>query len=116
MLSDLVILTSDNPRGEEPTEILKEIEGGIQAVRPGWKRNQNYYSIPDRREAIEKAVELAGAGDMLVIAGKGHETYQLIGKEQIPFDDRQVAREAIERRPAGSQGSLRKSTRGSEEK
>jgi UDP-N-acetylmuramoyl-L-alanyl-D-glutamate--2,6-diaminopimelate ligase len=116
MLSDLVILTSDNPRGEEPTEILKEIEGGIQAVRPGWKRNQNYYSIPDRREAIEKAVELAGAGDMLVIAGKGHETYQIIGKEQIPFDDRQVAREAIERRPAGSQGSLRKSTRGSKGK
>jgi UDP-N-acetylmuramoyl-L-alanyl-D-glutamate--2,6-diaminopimelate ligase len=116
MLSDLVILTSDNPRSENPIEILTEIENGIHAVRPGWKRDQHYYSMPDRREAIEKAVELAEAGDILVIAGKGHETYQLIGKERRPFDDRQVVREAIERRPVGSQGSPRKSTRGSKRK
>jgi UDP-N-acetylmuramoyl-L-alanyl-D-glutamate--2,6-diaminopimelate ligase len=116
MLSDLVILTSDNPRGEDPIEILREIEDGIQAVRPGWKRGQHFYSMPDRKEAIEKAVELAEAGDMLVIAGKGHETYQVIGKERIPFDDRQAAREAIETRPVGSQGSPRKSVRGSKRK
>jgi UDP-N-acetylmuramoyl-L-alanyl-D-glutamate--2,6-diaminopimelate ligase len=111
MLSDLVILTSDNPRSEDPIAILKEIESGIRTVRPGWKRGQHYYSIQDRREAIEKAVELAETGDLLVIAGKGHEAYQLVGKERIPFDDRQVAKEAIESRSVGSQGSPRKSTR-----
>jgi len=116
MLSDLVILTSDNPRGEDPIEILKEIEGGVQAVRPGWKRGRHYYSVPDRKEAIEKAVGFAETGDMLVIAGKGHESYQVVGSERIPFDDRQVVRETIEQRLAGRQGSSRKSRRGPKRK
>ena len=109
LLSDRVILTSDNSRGEDPVEILKEIENGIRAVRPGWKQDRNYDLIPDRGEAIEKAIGLAEAGDTVVIAGKGHEQYQVIGSKQIPFDDRQVAREAIERRLVRPQGSKRKS-------
>jgi UDP-N-acetylmuramoyl-L-alanyl-D-glutamate--2,6-diaminopimelate ligase len=107
LLSDLVILTSDNPRGENPIEILKEIEDGIRAVRPGWKPERHYYLIPNRGEAIEKAVGLAETGDMLVIAGKGHESYQVVGRERIPFDDRQVVKETLERRQAKRQKSAR---------
>ena len=103
LLSDVVILTSDNPRGENPIEILKEIEDGIRAVRPGWRPDRHYYLIPDRGEAIERAVGLAEAGDMLVIAGKGHELYQVVGNEQIPFDDRQVVKETIKRKQAKRQ-------------
>ena len=107
LLSDLVILTSDNPRGENPMEILKEIEDGIRAVRPGWKLDRHYYLIPNRGEAIERAVGLAEAGDMLVIAGKGHEAYQVVGREQIPFDDRQIVKETIERNQAKRQKTAR---------
>jgi UDP-N-acetylmuramoyl-L-alanyl-D-glutamate--2,6-diaminopimelate ligase len=84
------ILTSDNPRSEDPLAILNEMESGV----PG----QKYLLIPDRREAIVAAVERATTGDVILIAGKGHETYQIIGSNVHDFDDRVVAREAIEGR------------------
>jgi UDP-N-acetylmuramoyl-L-alanyl-D-glutamate--2,6-diaminopimelate ligase len=92
--SDLVILTSDNPRTEDPMAILKEVEAGVrEALDPGRVR---YQVIPDRRQAIEAAIREARRGDMVLIAGKGHEDYQIIGGQRLHFDDREVAREAIE--------------------
>ena len=86
-LSDMVIITSDNPRSEKPEEIIKEIEAG--AVR------KNYLVEPDRKEAIKRAVLMAGEGDIVLIAGKGHETYQEISGERYAFNDREVLEEAI---------------------
>ena len=88
-LSDVVIATSDNPRTEDPEAILRDVEEGLRASgRP-------YQKIGDRREAIHRAVALARAGDIVVIAGKGHEDYQIVGTEKRHFDDREVAREAL---------------------
>jgi len=84
------ILTSDNPRSEDPIAILKDMEAGVQGLA--------YRMIPDRKEAIQTAVREASAGDVILIAGKGHETYQIIGNVVHDFDDRLVAREAIEGR------------------
>ncbi|MFK9092328.1 UDP-N-acetylmuramoyl-L-alanyl-D-glutamate--2,6-diaminopimelate ligase [Bacillus salipaludis] len=84
------IFTSDNPRSEDPLAILKEMEAGVQG--------DTYQVIPDRKEAIYTAVNQAAAGDVILIAGKGHETYQTIGTVVHDFDDRLVAREAIEER------------------
>jgi UDP-N-acetylmuramoyl-L-alanyl-D-glutamate--2,6-diaminopimelate ligase len=86
-LSDFVIVTSDNPRSEEPTDIIKDIESG--AVR------KNYLIEPDRGEAIRKAVGMAGDGDVVLIAGKGHEAYQDIKGVRYRFNDRDVIEEAI---------------------
>lgn len=91
--SDVVILTSDNPRTEDPMTILKEVEGGIlEGLR---HRRVSYRMIADRRVAIETAIREARPGDMVLIAGKGHEDYQIIGTMKHHFDDREVAREAI---------------------
>jgi UDP-N-acetylmuramoyl-L-alanyl-D-glutamate--2,6-diaminopimelate ligase len=93
--SDVVILTSDNPRTEDPLMILEEVEAGVTDVlreRP----HVQYRKVVDRREAIAMAVREARPGDMVLIAGKGHEEYQIIGTKKFPFDDREVAREAIE--------------------
>jgi len=91
-LSDFVIATSDNPRSENPLSILGEIE-------PGLKKGPAAYEIAsDRREAIAAALDRAGDGDAVVIAGKGHETTQVIGTQVLPFDDRSVARELIAER------------------
>lgn len=87
-LADLTILTSDNPRTEDPGSILKDVEAGIV-------QGANYIVVPDRREAIETAIDQAEPGDLVVIAGKGHETYQIIGREKTPFDDREVARQSL---------------------
>jgi UDP-N-acetylmuramoyl-L-alanyl-D-glutamate--2,6-diaminopimelate ligase len=95
-LSDLVVLTSDNPRSEPPEAILEEIRRGIPAARA-----QDTLVLPDRREAISRALETAGPGDVVVIAGKGHEPYQVLRERSVPFDDRQVAREALSRLAAG---------------
>ena len=93
--ADLVVVTSDNPRSEDPDRIIGEILAGIPA-------GASVIVEPDRREAIGSAIEVAEAGDVVVIAGKGHETTQEIGDAVLPFDDRLVAREAIEaRRGAG---------------
>jgi UDP-N-acetylmuramoyl-L-alanyl-D-glutamate--2,6-diaminopimelate ligase len=89
-LSDVVVVTSDNPRSEPPEAILEEIQRGMNGTR----RAQRHV-IVDRREAIGRALGMAGPGDAVVIAGKGHETYQVLRDRTIPFDDRQVAREAL---------------------
>jgi len=92
--SDVVILTSDNPRTEDPLAILQEVEVGVvEALRQ--RPEVQYRNVPDRREAIEVAVREARPGDMVLIAGKGHEDYQIIGTKKFHFDDREVAREAI---------------------
>ncbi|HUE86740.1 MAG TPA: UDP-N-acetylmuramoyl-L-alanyl-D-glutamate--2,6-diaminopimelate ligase [Vicinamibacterales bacterium] len=96
-LSDLVVITSDNPRSEDPQRIIEEIKRGIPAGGQGG-RAPDVQAIVDRREAIERAVEQAEAGDLVLIAGKGHEKYQQIGDRVLPFDDGAVARQALERR------------------
>jgi UDP-N-acetylmuramoyl-L-alanyl-D-glutamate--2,6-diaminopimelate ligase len=97
--SDLVVVTSDNPRSEEPRAILEEILPGVRralALGEGAALPPDRcLVIVERREAIRRAIERAGAGDCVVIAGKGHETYQILGDRTVPFDDRQVAREAL---------------------
>jgi UDP-N-acetylmuramoyl-L-alanyl-D-glutamate--2,6-diaminopimelate ligase len=85
-LSDVSILTSDNPRSEEPLSIIRQIEAGIRELP-----DVRYEVIPDRREAIGRALQCARVGDFVVIAGKGHETYQIIGDRVLEFDDYQVA-------------------------
>ena len=90
-LSDIVIATSDNPRTENPEEILNEIEVGVKEKI----ENKTYEKISDRRRAIFHAVEIAKAGDVILILGKGHENYQILKDETIHFDDREVAQEAI---------------------
>lgn len=90
--AEVVIATSDNPRSEDPISILREIEAGIQeTIQP----NASYEVIVDRRVAIAKALSLAQPGDVVVIAGKGHETYQVLRDQVIHFDDREVVREII---------------------
>ena len=88
-LSDVVILTSDNPRTEDPQKILADAEVGIK------KTGKPYEKIADRREAIHYAISQAREGDLVLIAGKGHEDYQIIGREVFHFDDKEVAREAL---------------------
>lgn len=83
--ADAVIVTSDNPRSEKPTAIMEEILAGFSA--PGRKKVK---TEPDRRSAIELAIDLADAGDVVLIAGKGHENYQIIGDERIHFDDAEI--------------------------
>jgi UDP-N-acetylmuramoyl-L-alanyl-D-glutamate--2,6-diaminopimelate ligase len=90
-LSDIVIVTSDNPRSEPPEAIIDEIQSGMNG------RKVERHVIADRRDAIAKALELAGPGDAVVIAGKGHETTQVLRDRTIPFDDRQVARDVLSR-------------------
>ena len=91
-LSDVVILTSDNPRTEDPQRILSDAELGIQ------KTGKPYKKIADRREAIYEAVSQAHNDDLVLIAGKGHEDYQIIGREVFHFDDKEIAREALAQR------------------
>ncbi len=95
LYSDVVVVTSDNPRTEEPEAIIREVIPGVEAGLREAGRGR-YVVHADRRAAIEEAVRLAQPGDLLLIAGKGHEDYQVIGTTKHPFDDRVVAREAIE--------------------
>lgn len=87
--SDLVYLTSDNPRTEDPQRIFADTEAGLL------QHSTAYRITPDRRTAIREAVAQAQAGDLVLIAGKGHEDYQIIGTEKLHFDDREVAREEL---------------------
>ncbi|MGQ0809719.1 MAG: UDP-N-acetylmuramoyl-L-alanyl-D-glutamate--2,6-diaminopimelate ligase [Nitrospiraceae bacterium] len=92
--SDVVVLTSDNPRTEDPMAILREVEVGVrEALRN--KGAVRYEMVSDRREAITAAIREATGGDIVLIAGKGHEDYQIIGTARAHFDDREVARSAI---------------------
>jgi UDP-N-acetylmuramoyl-L-alanyl-D-glutamate--2,6-diaminopimelate ligase len=100
-LSDLLVITSDNPRSEDPARIIEEVQRGIT---PDTRRGngQRVLTIVDRRAAIAKAIELARPGDLVLVAGKGHEKYQVIGSRVLPFDDAAVAREALARRRTNS--------------
>ena len=93
-ISDIAIITSDNPRFEDPMSIIDEVEEGIEGVC------NNYLIEPDRAKAIELAINMAEPGDMVVLAGKGHEDYQILGDKKIHFDDREYARATIRRRLA----------------
>jgi UDP-N-acetylmuramoyl-L-alanyl-D-glutamate--2,6-diaminopimelate ligase len=91
-LSDLVIVTSDNPRSENPARIIAEIRRGMT------RELGDVLEIVDRREAIERAIKEARAGDLVLVAGKGHEKYQIVGDKTLAFDDIQVASDALGRR------------------
>lgn len=88
--SDALIITSDNPRSEDPLAIIKDIEAGI--------RSKNHHSIVDRAEAIDFAIQASRSGDIILIAGKGHETYQQFADKTIDFDDRKHASKALRAR------------------
>jgi len=100
-LSDVIVMTSDNPRSEDPQRILDEIQRGII---PDTRKDssQQLLTIVDRRAAIVKAIEVARPGDLILIAGKGHEKYQVIGDKTLPFDDVAVAKDALARRRTNS--------------
>lgn len=93
-LADFAIITSDNPRTEDPERIILEIEQGMSNM--GRTEGRDYVKILDRREAIREGIRRAGPGDLVMIAGKGHEDYQIIGANRIHFDDREEARAALE--------------------
>jgi UDP-N-acetylmuramoyl-L-alanyl-D-glutamate--2,6-diaminopimelate ligase len=95
-LSDIVVITSDNPRGEDPLRIIEEVKRGADPERR--QSHAELLTIVDRRDAILDAVRRAQAGDVVLIAGKGHETYQDVGGRRLPFDDVAVARDALEAR------------------
>jgi UDP-N-acetylmuramoyl-L-alanyl-D-glutamate--2,6-diaminopimelate ligase len=105
-LSDLAIVVSDNPRTEDPLAIIDEVCSGVAKVHHRqWSREEavksegrGFVVIPDRREAINFAVSLLQKDDLLLVAGKGHEDYQIIGREKFHFDDREELRRALERR------------------
>jgi UDP-N-acetylmuramoyl-L-alanyl-D-glutamate--2,6-diaminopimelate ligase len=101
-LADHTVLTSDNPRSEKPETILDEMEAGMAGVPKG-----RYARMADRREAIATTIEDAGPGDVVVIAGKGHETYQVVGDQVIHFDDREEAELALKKRAGKSLGKVR---------
>ena len=106
--SDIVVVTSDNPRSEDPMTIIEEILPGVRQALTGDPQGipdpKRCLVIPDRREAIGRAVALAAKGDCVLIAGKGHENYQDLGDRTVPFDDRQVAREFLRSRTGDSRG------------
>ena len=89
--SDIAIITSDNPRTEDPMSIISEIEIGVKET------GTEFEILSDRREAIFRAIALAETGDVVIIAGKGHENYQIVGNDKFHFDDREVAQEGLER-------------------
>jgi UDP-N-acetylmuramoyl-L-alanyl-D-glutamate--2,6-diaminopimelate ligase len=96
-IADLVVLTSDNPRTEDPERILDDLASGLEGV--------DYRRISDRREAIDHALRTARPGDTVVLAGKGHETYQVIGRDKRPFDERVIVAESLARlQSVGSEG------------
>ncbi|MCU0651135.1 MAG: UDP-N-acetylmuramoyl-L-alanyl-D-glutamate--2,6-diaminopimelate ligase, partial [Candidatus Omnitrophica bacterium] len=89
-LADFAVITSDNPRSEDPQAIIEDITGGI--------KKENYSVVPDRKAAIRTALSKAGAGDIVLIAGKGHETYQIIKDKVLHFDDREAVLECLRSR------------------
>lgn len=111
-MSDITVVTSDNPRTEDPLAVIADALEGVRRAAPractvsdlkAGRVRQGHIVVPDRRDAIHLAIQLAAPGDTVLIAGKGHETYQVIGRTTIPFDDREEARKALagnRRRPA----------------
>ena len=88
--ADLAIVTSDNPRSEDPDQIIDEIEAGMEEIA--------HLRITDRREAITRAIHVLQPGDCLLLAGKGHETYQIIGDARLPLDEREIVRDVLAER------------------
>ena len=86
-LADLSIVTSDNPRSEDPQSIIDQITKGFLT--------ENYKVVVNRREAIEQALDIAQANDIVLIAGKGHETYQILGDQKIDFNERKIIKECL---------------------
>lgn len=87
--ADIAVLTSDNPRFEDPVKIIKEVEKGLD------KTMIRYCSVEDRRKAIEYALSQAQEGDIVLLCGKGHETYQVYGDEYMHFDEHEIVREIL---------------------
>ena len=87
--SEMAVITSDNPRNENPEEIIRQILGGVDAS------NCETYVEPDRAEAIRWALDQAEPGDCVLVAGKGHETEQIVGNRRLPFIDREVIRDCL---------------------
>jgi len=96
-LADVTFLTSDNPRSEDPAAIIADIEKGFPL-----KGAKEYHKVPDRKEAIARALGLAKKGDYVLIAGKGHEKYQVIKEHKIPFDDAEIARSLLRAMESGA--------------
>jgi UDP-N-acetylmuramoyl-L-alanyl-D-glutamate--2,6-diaminopimelate ligase len=110
-LADLVVITSDNPRSEDPAAIIEDITRGLapppdrtpgagSAEGAGRFNGARWTAVPDRRQAIERAVLEARPGDVVIVAGKGHETYQIVGQQVLPFDDVAVVRDVLAARRA----------------
>ena len=93
--SDLVVLTVDNPRSEDPLLIINDVIVGVQRTKA------KLFVEPDRQKAIEVALDEARSGDIVLLAGKGHETYQVLRDRTIEFDDRAVARRSLGQRGYG---------------
>ena len=113
-MSDVVVVTSDNPRSEDPDAIIAEVLRGVpgaSSTRNGSKtsreapRNPEVLAIADRGEAVARAIALARPGDLVIVAGKGHEKTQVIGDRELPFDDVVVSGEALARRRSTSRAS-----------
>jgi len=98
-LADLTILTSDNPRTESPSAIISDVEEGLRTTGP-----KKYLILPDRKEAIKKALSLARKNDMILVAGKGHENYQILGDKIIPFSDKDVIHKILKVRGGSDLG------------
>jgi UDP-N-acetylmuramoyl-L-alanyl-D-glutamate--2,6-diaminopimelate ligase len=95
-LADRMVVTSDNPRTEDPHLIIRDIVAGLANPQA-----ETVHVEPDRRAAIEWAIGRARGGDVVLIAGKGHEAYQILGKQKLPFSDKDVAQEILRRGKAG---------------
>jgi UDP-N-acetylmuramoyl-L-alanyl-D-glutamate--2,6-diaminopimelate ligase len=93
-LSDMVIVTSDNPRTERPDAIIDEILSGMEGTKTPFR------VIENRREAICRTLDDLETGDVLILAGKGHETYQILGKEKVHFDEREVVADYLKKQRA----------------
>ena len=91
-ISDLIFVTSDNPRTENPDDIIKDVIAGFE--KPD---SQTIFIDADRKKAIASAIRTAGKNDIVLIAGKGHETYQIIGKQKFDFSDKQIAQEYLKK-------------------
>ena len=89
--ADLTVVTTDNPRTEDPAEICRQVVAGLDSDR--------YEIVLDRRDAIERALLGSGEGDAVVLLGKGHETFQIIGQERLPLDEAAIVEELVTGRP-----------------
>ena len=101
--TDLAIATSDNPRTEDPERILQDVEAGLNRLHKAQPeefglQDASYTILSSRRDAIERAISISHAEDTVIVAGKGHEDYQIIGTKKFPFDDRLEAQRALNER------------------